>query len=121
MKLAFPLPYKRTLVKRVINETNKRLEQVALEKGIQTVDPNVFFSNLTKETPSSKPIIGGTNLEFLYLNNSPENVFLSDGVHTGTAMNGLFANYLLHVLNPYLTKPITPLSEKEILQIAGLD
>ncbi len=121
IKLAFPLPYKRILVKRVIDETNQRLEKVALEKGIPTVDPNVFFAELTKETPSSKPIIGGTNLEFLYLNNSPENVFLSDGVHTGTAMNGLFANYLLQVLNPYLSTPISPLTDEEILKISGLD
>lgn len=120
VKLAFPHPFKRVLVREVINKTNSRLEQVAQERSIPTIDPNQFFSELTKETPSSKPIIGGRNLEFLYLNNNPENVFLSDGVHTGTAMNGLFLNYLLKALNPYLSNPITPLTEEEILSVAGI-
>ncbi|HRN69616.1 MAG TPA: hypothetical protein PLS49_00395, partial [Candidatus Woesebacteria bacterium] len=121
VKLAFPLPYKRILVTQVINETNHRLAKVATERNIPTANPNTFLSELTKETPSGKPIIGGTNLEFLYLNNNPENVFLNDGVHTGTAMNGLFLNYLLERLNPYLKNPINPLSNTEIHKIAGLD
>lgn len=120
VKLAFPHPFKRMLVREVINETNARLEKMATERGIPTIDPNQFFTELAKETPSSKPIIDGQNLEFLYLNNNPENVFLSDGVHTGTAMNGLFANYLLETLNQYLANPIQPLSEEEILEVAGL-
>ncbi len=120
IKLAFPDPLKRLRVREVIVRTNRKLEKVAQERGIPTVDPNRFFSELSKESGSAKPIIGGQNLEYLYLNNNPENVFLQDGVHTGTAMNGLFLNYMLERLNPYLENPIPLLSEQEIMEIAGI-
>lgn len=119
LKFSFPLPYKRQLVKNVINETNAKLIKIAEERNILVVDPNEFYSNLPKDD-TGKPLIGSIPLDYLPINNNPDNVFLRDGAHIGTAMNGLFANYLINSINPYLSNKIKPLTTGEIIDIAGL-
>ena len=97
-----------------------KLRKLATERNAIFIDSNTFYSDLPKNTSTGKIVIGDTELEVLQLNNSPENVFLRDGVHTGTAFNGLFANYMLAHINSYLTEEIVPLSNEEILEISGI-
>jgi len=120
VKFAFPIPQKRILVTQSINNTNMKLRKLATERNAIFIDSNTFYSDLPKNTSTGKIVIGDTELEVLQLNNSPENVFLRDGVHTGTAFNGLFANYMLAHINSYLTEEIVPLSNEEILEISGI-
>lgn len=120
VKLAFPFPHKRILVTRAVNETNDKLEAMAGKRDIITIDPNQFYREMVTKDSTGKPLIGKVHLEWLYLNNDPKNVFLNDGIHIGTAMNGLFANYLINSMNPYLQNPIIPLSDQEILDVSGL-
>lgn len=119
LKFSFPLPYKRALVSSVINETNEKLIKIASEKNILAVDSNEFYDTLERDS-KGEPIIGNIPLEYLPINNNPNNVFLRDGAHIGTAMNGLFANYLINKINPFLSNKIKSLSEEEIKDIAGL-
>ncbi len=120
LKYSFPLPYKRQLVKNVVQKTNDKLKKIAFEKNIPVIDSDEFYRDLPKENDTGKPIIGNITLKYLPINNNPEDVFLRDGAHIGTAMNGLFANYLINSINPYISNRIKPLTTQEIIDIAGL-
>jgi len=120
VQIGFPIPEKRERVTKAIHMTNDELEFIATRRNIPTIDPNQFYEELRKSSPDGKIHVGDVILERLLLNNDPKNQFLDDGVHPGTIMNALFANYLMRNLNQYTGTKLKPFSEDEILNFVGL-
>jgi hypothetical protein len=119
VKVAFPFPNQRERVTKAIDLANRELEVVARERGIPTIDPNVFHRNLLRRD-DGRVVVGDVALEVLMLNNDPRNIFLEDGVHTGTVFNGLFANHVVRELNRAWGMNVRLLSDEEILSAAGI-
>ena len=120
VKIGFPLPYKRYLVTQVINETNTKLRNVTEEYGVETIEINKFFQDIRGNDSDYQVKVGDIILDQYIGQNNPKNLFLSDGIHSGTVLNGLFANYLIEHINPSINNPIKPLTTDEILKTAGL-
>lgn len=118
VQVAFPLPYQRARVTQVIDLTNNELKKVADERSIPTLDPNQFYRNLF--SPGSRITVGDIELNGIFPSDNPRSVFLNDGVHTGTVLNGLFANTVVQHLNSLVGTKITPLQDIEILSESGL-
>ncbi len=120
VKIGFPLPYKRYLVTQVINETNRKLRSVTEEYGVETIEVNDFYQGIRGNDTNYQVKVGDVILDQYIGQNNPRYLFLSDGIHPGTVLNGLFANYLVEHINPHLINPIKPLTTDEILRTAGL-
>lgn len=120
VKVAFPFPQQRLLVTQVVNETNEEIEEFAQEENLLTVDPNAVYKHLFQKDDNGKFTVDGVPIERVMINNNPDNFYLDDGVHTGTVVNGFFANAIIDSLNKTQTKKIKPFSEKEIREAAGL-
>lgn len=120
VKIGFPLPYKRYLVTQTINKTNSKIKKMADEYGAHVIENNAFFQSLRGSDTDYQIQVGDVILDQYIGQNNPKNLFLSDGIHPGTVLNGLFANYLIEQMNPYLVSPLEPLTDDEILSISGL-
>lgn len=120
IQAAFPFPDQRNRVSTVISETNAELRKLAEEKKTAVIDPNAFLTDLPREEKGSRIEVGGVALERLVIDNNPRNMYVDDGVHLGTVMNGLFANEVIRVLNTQIANTVRPLSEEEILETAGI-
>jgi lysophospholipase L1-like esterase len=118
VQVAFPLPHHRARVTRVIETTNEELKKVAVERNIAFLDPNQFYRELF--SPGSRIRIGEKEFNSIFPSDNPQSVFLSDGIHTGTALNGLFANEVVEHLNTFLGTKIVPLQDADILSASGL-
>lgn len=119
IRAAFPLPSERERVSNLIHATNTDLEQMAAERGVATVDPNIFYQDLYAKG-SDEIILEGKRFNAILPSNDPHSVFLDDGVHAGTILNGLFANYIIKAVNTKLGVSLRPFSAKEIIMHAGL-
>lgn len=119
VQVAFPFPDQRSAVSKVINDANTELDKLADEENLAVLDPNALYYNLPRNE-EGKVTVGNIALERLLLNNNPRNFYLNDGTHYGTVVNGLLANAILEKINPMLSNPIKKLTEKEILENAGL-
>lgn len=118
--MVFPLPENRQRVTNVITAANNDLKALAEQYKIATIDPNRFYTDIIKKQQAGKMQVDSVSMERLLLTNDPKNLFLSDGIHPGTVLNGLFANRIIETLNTQYGTSIKPLSEKEIVKIAGL-
>ncbi len=119
VQVAFPFPSQRQRVTDAIELANRELEKIASERDIVTIDPNAFYKDLERGD-DGRVVVGGVAMEMLLLNNDPRNLFLEDGVHTGTMFNGLFANHVAGVLNKTLGTNIRLLSNEELVSVAGI-
>ncbi len=119
MQIIFPFPDQRSQVTAMIKTTNDEIQKLAETENLAVLDPNDLYYNLPKND-NGKVIVGNVVLDRLILNNTPHNFYLSDGVHYGTVVNGLLANAILDKINPSLKNPIRKLSDKEILNAAGM-
>lgn len=119
IQIAFPFPDQRAQVSKMIQETNRELVKLAEDENLAYINMNDLYNSFPKND-ENKVVVGNVTLERLLLNNNPHNFYLSDGVHYGTVVNGLLANAILDKINPSLKNPIRKLSEKEILNAAGL-
>ncbi len=120
VQVAYPFPDQRAQVSEVVKDANAEIDKLAQEENLQTVDPNELYNDLFYKNGSAKITVDGVPLERLLLNNNPRNFYLSDGVHTGTVINGFLANTILDKLNTMISNRILPFSEIEIRQAAGL-
>jgi lysophospholipase L1-like esterase len=120
VQVAFPFPEKRFRVSQAVQNANDQLDDVAKEKNIPIIDPNEFFKSISRNNTGVNVQLGELTLQRLLLTDDPKNMFLSDGVHLGTVMNGLFANYMIENFNTHLGTHIKPFSTKEILTNAGI-
>lgn len=120
MRTAFPFPDQRRLVTDAIDATNRELRDLARRQHLAVLDPNAFFDNLPKDERGTRVQVGDVALEQLLLTNDPRNMYLDDGLHMGTVLNGLFANEVIKILNTQIANKIRPFSDEEILRAAGI-
>lgn len=120
VQIGFPYPDQRNRVTEAINLVNTKLEQLAKERNIATVDPNEFYAEVARKEEKGKVIVGNVSLDKIIPSNSPRSVFLDDGIHAGSIYNGLFANYIIRNLNSKLGTQIKEFSTEEIVRNAGL-
>lgn len=120
VQVGFPFPDQRRLVTTAIEETNNQIEQLASSYMIPTINPNDFYKTITRDKTATGIKIGDQTFTRLVPSDEPHSLVLDDGVHPGTVMNGLFANYLIHALNKTIGTAITPFSNQEIFTHAGL-
>lgn len=120
IQIAFPIPTQRQRVTDAIVRTNTQLEKMADAYAIPTVDPNEFYKTTTTEITTSDLKVGEVKIRRTFPSDDPHSLFLDDGIHPGTIMNGLFANFLITNLSAYVGIQITPFTDSEILHSAGL-
>jgi hypothetical protein len=120
ISLIFPIPERRKHVVEAVTDTNNEIKKMAVEYGIPVIDPNEFYTKITAENNGSVKI-GNIRLERLLINNDPKNMFLDDGIHTGTALNALFANEVIDSLNRSLGTNLSTFTPEEIIKVSGLD
>ncbi len=119
VRIAFPLPEPRKRVADAILDTNNAIKRVAADYGIVTIDPNDYYKKVFSES-ISEIVVGGERFTAIIPGDDPHSLFLEDGTHAGTVLNGLFANEVIAGLNQALNGTIRPFSEQEILDHAGL-
>lgn len=120
LRVIFPDESKRVRVSKVIGAINNRLQLYAQKKGLFFVDTNVFYSDLLTKAPFGSIMISGESVNIYLPGDEPHHGFLSDIIHPGSVINGLFANYMLEHMNTKLETKIPLLSEDEIARNAGL-
>lgn len=120
VKIAFPLPHQRLRVTDAIRETNNDIMEMAHSEEVAVIDIQEFYRNLRTSENGYKVTVGDITLDQYIPQNNPRSSFLRDGIHTGTVVNGLLANYILSALNPHLSRPVELLSDEEILKRASL-
>jgi lysophospholipase L1-like esterase len=107
-------------ISNVINETNNQLEILAKTYSIPTIDPNDFYKTINESNGKNGVEIAGETFTRVIPSDDPHSLVLDDGVHPGTVMNGLFANYVMRALNTNIGTSLKPFSQKEIFSAAGL-
>lgn len=105
---------RRADVTAVVNAINEELIEFAATKGIPVVDA-FSLSNLvlTQQTLAGVTILTGGG-------NGGNRMFLSDGFHPGTVLNGILANAVLKANEIGYDDPATYISDQTILTRAGL-
>ena len=116
----FPDKKERQRVTNAIIQTNKELEQMAVEKNIPTVDPNSFFSSLKEKSEEDAITIDEQEINTQIPSNDPSSLFLNDDIHPGTVFSGLFANHIMGALRQEFDISFEEFSASEILKHAGL-
>ncbi|NLG70980.1 MAG: hypothetical protein GX495_02890 [Chloroflexi bacterium] len=119
----FPNEAGRERVSRAIQETNERVRLMAEERGIVVVDMNVFVEKTLQRMEGDRYLnVGGELINIVEKGNDPRYLQLRDrSGHMGTVISGLLANAILvEPFNQAFGYDIEPLSDLEILQLAGL-
>lgn len=110
----------RQRVSNAVQTVNNQLREIAKKRNIPVADVNVFYQSLLDRAPLGSISVGDEVVSLLLPGDEPHNAFLSDAIHPGTILNGLFANFIISNLNEKIHTGITPLSDREILENAGL-
>jgi lysophospholipase L1-like esterase len=120
----YPDPIRQQRVEDAISEINEGIRAMAAERGILVVDSNAFGLSLLSRLDARGHLnVGGAAIDFMNRGNEPHHARLNDqSGHTGTVLSGLMANYyFIEPLNRVYGLSIEPLSEAEILSLAGID
>ncbi len=118
---SYPDRSKRERVSNAIMIVNDKLEVVARGRNVFIADPNEFFTDLIEETSDSLISIDEVMFDLTTPSNNPTSVFLSDDIHLGTVMNGLFANYIISHLNAQVSNDIELFTNQELFSISGIN
>lgn len=122
VKLAFPIPMHRFRVTEAIKTTNDKIMQMATKyDGVTIIDIQEYYRTLRTSENEYQVTVGGVSLDQYLPQNNPQSALLKDGIHSGTILNGLLANFILKTVNDKLTTPIPLLTDKEILRSAGIE
>jgi hypothetical protein len=119
----FPDDAGRQRVEDAIATVNEGLKAMAAERGIMLIDPNVFVLELMSMLDENGMLnVGGELIDFRNPGNEPHHARLDDkSGHAGTVVSGLMANeYFIKPLNDAYGLNIPPLTEEEILSLAGI-
>lgn len=121
----FPNAAGRQRVDNAIDRVNSGLEAMAAARGgrVFVVDQNAIGSTLIlpKLDAAGNFTVAGEKISFLTNGDEPHHAKLGDGAHLGTVMSGFMANhYFIGPLNAAFGFNIPPLSEGEMLSVAGL-
>lgn len=104
---------------------NQGLSGIALREGIAFFDFNAAFQcELERRydpTDQRYILVGGERIDLGDKGNEPSHAFLGDEyAHPGTVLSGLFANLFIKQMNLVFGAQLTPFSDDELLQFAGL-
>jgi phospholipase/lecithinase/hemolysin len=110
----------RQRVSGAIAAVNEELALFARKRKITLIDINEYYRKQLSHAFLGTIRVGTANISLYIPGDDPTRGFLSDTVHPGTILNGLFANYLLNVMNKAFGTAISPLSTDELLRNAGL-
>jgi lysophospholipase L1-like esterase len=119
LRVAFPISEQRKRVSESIAAVNSELDELAEKRGIATLDPNQFYEEVFR-SGGAEITVGTKKLNAILPSDDPTSVFLEDGVHSGTILNGLFANFMMREMNGKLGTSYRLFSEDELFSIAGL-
>ncbi len=120
VQVGFPFPDQRARVTTVIQETNMQLQSLADDYQLPIIDPNDFYKTVNERNTKDGIKIEDQVFTRLIPGDNPRSLVLEDGVHPGTVMNGLFANYIIKHLNSTIGTSIKEFSINEIFTAAGL-
>lgn len=117
----YPDPVKRARVTNAIAQVNTALTTMAQSKGIAMFNLDSIADDIL---PLIDPVTGtgtywGETITFAP-GDEPHHLQLGDGIHSGTIAGGVIANRLLGGFNANFQTNVPPLSEAEILSIAGI-
>lgn len=112
---------KRQLVTDALRTTNARLSETAAGRGVEMVDLDGLYASLVGRMDGGKLVVGSEPINPFGVGDAPHNGVLGDGIHGGTVLEGLLANWYLEAINAAAGTSLTPLSDDEILAFAGLD
>jgi phospholipase/lecithinase/hemolysin len=111
---------KRARVSGAVNAVNRKITLFARKHSLPVIDVNAFYREQLQNAPLGSLTIGLEHVTLLIPGDEPHHAFLSDAVHPGTVVNGLFANYVITRLNQELGTNIALLEQSEMLGNAGL-
>lgn len=103
---------------------NQQLAQVASHNHVVFFDFNAAFqAELARRVDVNHfLLVGGERIDLTKRGNEPHHGLLEDdSVHPGTVLSSIFANVYIHELNAVYGTSIVPLSDDEILHIAGIN
>lgn len=119
----YPDAEKRTLIQKTIDEINRRYTIAAKERGVDVVDQQVLVSFIQKRVDQNWMLdFGGVHINLATKGDEPHNARLGDEAgHAGTVIRGMMVNYyFIPSLQKYFPNRFQPLTDAEILKIAGL-
>jgi len=118
----FPDPEKLKRVTDAIEAVNDGIRRLEEPGRVIVFDQNRFGEEeILPRVKNGYLRVGWARIDFNSCGDEPHHYLLSDCTHTGTVVNGLVANnYFIRILNEHFDAGITPLSDEEILLVAGI-
>lgn len=116
----YPDESSRERVTTAIETVNEKLAELAEEKNLMIADPNDFYTNLIDDSNDNLIKIGEVELIRDTPSHNPTSEYLSDDIHFGTIMNGLFANFIISKLEQIGSEEIGKFEVNELAEIAGI-
>lgn len=123
-RLLFPDSKKRQRVTDTINTINSRVKEFADAHGVIMLDSNAFGQYLFSHVDMLGNFeFGGEKISVVLKSDEPHHLQLGDHIgHAGTVLSGLVANTLfIEPFNQAFGLELSPLTEEEILQNAGIE
>jgi phospholipase/lecithinase/hemolysin len=122
-RILFPDADKRQRVTNVINELNARIAEAARERGVIVIDSNAVGKALFARVDMLGSLeFGSEKISVLTKGDEPHHLQLADNIgHAGTVLSGIIANAVfIQPFDEAFGLDITPLTDEEILQNAGI-
>ncbi len=117
----YPNAAGRQRVTNAINTVNAKIAGLAGEHNIALNDLNLIAYDIVNSTDEQGRLnFGGELISINSFGDEPHNGFLSDQIHAGTVLEGIFANTYINTINSFYGTNIAPLRESEILTNAGI-
>lgn len=113
----------RQKVSDAINSVNAVIAKEAQARGVLVIDSNQLANNLFSRYDSrGYLLVGGQTIDTNKPGDEPHHLQLGDWIgHSGTVLSGIIANQMfIEPFNQAFNLGIQPLTDQEILQIAGL-
>lgn len=110
---------KRQLVSDAVQTTNIRLSEMASGRGAQMIVLDGLYQQLVGRLQAGSVMVGTEAINMFGIGDEPHNGVLGDGIHGGTVLGGLLANWYLEAINAATGASLTPLTDEQILATAG--
>ena len=120
--VACPEPDRRQRIRDAVDAINQGILNMAQTRPIVIANPADVVLPIYARLENGFLNVGGELIDFTQKGNEPHHAQLNDASgHAGTVLSGLLANGMwVEPLNQHFGTNITPLSDEEILQAAGI-
>ncbi|MFT3882812.1 MAG: SGNH/GDSL hydrolase family protein [Gemmatales bacterium] len=121
-RAGYPDAAKRELVTAAVADVNTYVKLMAQNKHIAYADlfgmtKQVFGTNAA---PNATVTIGGVVINLNTQGTAPTNAFAADGIHPQSLLQGSLGSLYLEALRAGYSTGVAPLTEQEVVQLAGL-